>query len=199
VEEDAFWKDPFTVSVEAYRKLGMDGIIDVIVPRSRKDFRIVDANSYRRAKTSLSLEDALEDIEKRPGATELKAVFDFDGEYAQFCQSLLQGRARCGDMVYMPAQWGAGAKLQWYDDYGYENFFVIVAAYPDHAKKLMEMGDATGRLKNRLVARAVKEGLYPHAILLGEDICSQQAPMISPTFLDEFYAPPVGTEVGTAS
>jgi uroporphyrinogen-III decarboxylase len=92
-------------------------------------------------------------------------------------------------MVYMPAQWGAGAKLQWYDDYGYENFFIIVAAYPDHAKKLMEMGGATGRIKNRLVAQAVREGLYPHTILLGEDICSQQGPMISPEFLEEFYAP----------
>ncbi|MDR1904952.1 MAG: hypothetical protein LBQ88_22060 [Treponema sp.] len=189
VNEDAFWADPFTVSIAAYKKLGMDGIIDVIVPRSKEDFRIIDANSYRRAETGLSLEDALEDIEKRPGAAELEAAFDFEGEYAKFRKGLENGRAACGDMVYMPAQWGAGAKLQWYDDYGYESFFIIVAAYPDHAKKLMEMGGATGRLKNRLVAQAVREGLYPHGILLGEDICSQQGPMISPEFLEEFYAP----------
>jgi hypothetical protein len=189
VGEDAFWTDPFTVSVEAYKKLGMDAIIGITVPRSKDDFRIVDANNYRRADTGLSLEDALDDIEKRPGAAELEAAFDFDGEYVKFRKDLLRGRSACGSMVYMPAQWGAGAKLQWYDDYGYENFFIIVAAYPDHARKLMEMGGATGRLKNLLVARAVREGLYPHAILLGEDICSQQAPMISPEFLEEFYAP----------
>jgi uroporphyrinogen decarboxylase len=53
----------------------------------------------------------------------------------------------------------------------------------------MEMGGATGRIKNQLVARAVTEGLYPHGILLGEDICSQQGPMISPEFLEKYYAP----------
>jgi hypothetical protein len=189
VGEEAFWADPFAVSVEAYRKLGIDAIIGVTVPRSKEDFRIIDANSYRNADMGLSLEDALDDIEKRPGAAELEAAFDFEGEYAKFREDLILGRSACGGMVYMPAQWGAGAKLQWYDDYGYENFFIIVAAYPDHAKKLMEMGGATGRLKNLLVARAVREGLYPHAILLGEDICSQQAPMISPEFLEEYYAP----------
>jgi hypothetical protein len=189
VGEDAFWADPFTVSVEAYKNLGMDGIIDVTVPRSKEDFRIIDANSYRRAETGLSLEDTLAEIEKRPGAAELEAAFNFEGEYAKFREGLIRGRASCGDMVYMPAQWGAGAKLQWYDDYGYENFFIIVAAYPDHAKKLMEIGGAQGYLKCRLVAQAVREGLYPHAILLGEDICSQQGPMVSPGFLEEFYAP----------
>ncbi|MDR1902100.1 MAG: hypothetical protein LBQ88_07470 [Treponema sp.] len=189
VDLDTYWAAPRTHTIEAYKRLGMDGLIDILVPRNREDFRIVDANSYRKADTGITLEDALDDIEKRPGAEELEAAFDFEGEYAKFRANLIKVQADCGDMVYMPAQWGAGAKLQWYDDYGYENFFIIVAAYPEHAKKLMETGGATGRLRNRLVARAVKEGLYPHAILLGEDICSQQGPMISPDFLKEFYAP----------
>ncbi|MDR1176565.1 MAG: hypothetical protein LBK83_13970 [Treponema sp.] len=189
VGEDAFWADPFTVSVDAYKKLGMDAIIDVIVPRSKEDFRIIDANSYFHADTGISLEDALEDIEKRCGAAEMEAAFDFDEEYTKFRDVLMRGRVACGDMVYMPAQWDAGAKLEWFNDYGYENFFIIVAAYPDHAKKLMEIGGTIGWFVNRLVAQAVREGLYPHAILLGEDICSQQGPMISPEFLEEFYAP----------
>jgi hypothetical protein len=189
VDEDAFWADPFTVNINAYKKLGMDAIIGYTVPRNKEDFRIIDANSYRHADNGMSLEDALEDIEKHPGAAEIEAAFDFEGEYAKFRKDLVKCRAACGDMVYMPAQWGAGGKLQWYDDYGYENYFIIVAAYPEHAIKLMERGGATGRLRNQLVARAVKEGLYPHGILLGEDICSQQGPMISPEFLEKYYAP----------
>jgi uroporphyrinogen decarboxylase len=89
----------------------------------------------------------------------------------------------------MPASWGGGARLQWYDDFGYENFFIVAGAYPDHAKKMIEIGGAQGYNKSRLTARAVEEGLYPHALLLGEDICSQQGPMVSPDFLKEFYAP----------
>jgi hypothetical protein len=186
---DAYWEDPRGVSVEAYKRLGMDGVIDIVVPRSKDDFRIVDANSYRHADNGLSLDEVLEWIEKAPSAAEMEAAFDFDGEYAKFKAMLEKGRLLCGDMVFMPAQWGGGAKLQWYDDFGYENFFIIVGAYPDHAKKIMELGGAQGFLKCRLVAQAVRDGIYPHGILLGEDICSQRGPMVSPEFLKEFYAP----------
>ncbi|MDR1947785.1 MAG: hypothetical protein LBQ38_00150 [Spirochaetaceae bacterium] len=196
VDLDAYWEDPVTVSVTAYKKLGMDGLIDIVVPRSKDDFRVIDANTYVRADTGLSLEDTLARIEEMPSAAEIEGAFDFDGEYVQFRLMLEKGRAICGDMVYMPAQWGAGAKLQWYDDFGYENFFIIVGAYPEHAKKLMEIGGARGYLKCRLVAQAVRDGLYPHAILLGEDICSQRGPMVSPEFLREFYAPQLARGLG---
>jgi hypothetical protein len=189
IDIETYWKDPRTSTVVAYKKLGMDGLIDVLVPNNRNDFRIVDANSYRKADTGHSLEDVLEQIEKRPGGAEIEAAFDFEAEYSRFCAGLEWGRSICGDMVWMPAQWGAGAKFQWYDDYGYENFFIIVGAYPDHAQKLMEIGGAQGYLKMRLVAQAVRDGLYPHAIFFGEDICSQQGPMVSPDFLKKYYAP----------
>ena len=53
----------------------------------------------------------------------------------------------------------------------------------------MEVGGAYGHCHSRLVARAVKEGLYPHAILLGEDICTHRGPMISPDFMEKYFAP----------
>jgi len=89
----------------------------------------------------------------------------------------------------MPAQWSAGAKVSWYGSYGYENFFYVIGLYPDRAQKLMEVGGAQGRCQSRLVAKAVSEGLYPPAVLLGEDICTQRGPMISPDFLERYYAP----------
>lgn len=89
----------------------------------------------------------------------------------------------------MPAQWDASAKISWYGRYGYENYFYIVGAHPEHARKLMEVGGARGRCNARLIARAVSEGLYPHAVLLGEDICDQNGPMISPVFMERHFAP----------
>jgi hypothetical protein len=64
----------------------------------------------------MTLEDSLDHIEKRPGAAVMEAAFDFDAEYAKFRADLIKGRAECGDMVYMPAQWDAGAELEWYND-----------------------------------------------------------------------------------
>ena len=184
-----YWRDPEGVSVRAYRILGTDGLISIFVPKNQTDFRCVDADSYLHARPQLSLREALDRIEAMPSAEEIEGEFGFDQEYAAFKAELLEKQALCGEMVYMPAQWSGGARISWYGDFGYENFFLIVGSYPDHARKLMEIGGARGHCIGRLVARAVEEGLYPHAILLGEDICTQRGPMVSPDFIERVYAP----------
>lgn len=184
-----YWADPEGVSIRAYRELGHDGLISIFVPKSDSDFRCVDADSYLHAVHEMSLKEALADIEAMPSASEIERTFDLEAEYAAFRQELLRAQARCGEMVWMPAQWSAGARVTWYGDYGYENFFLIVGGYPEHALKLMEVGGARGYNVGRLVARAVEEGIYPHAILFGEDICTQRGPMISPEFMETHYAP----------
>jgi len=187
---DEYWADPRSASARAYRALGTDGVIGFFVPATRSDFRCVDASSYAHAVTGQSLEEALAQIEAMPSAEEIEARFDFAAEYAEFRRELLAGQALCGEeMVWMPAQWGAGAKISWYGEFGYENFFMIVGAYEEHARKLMEVGGMNGRCRCRLVARAVREGIYPPAVLLGEDICTQRGPMVSPEFMEQYYAP----------
>ena len=186
---EEYWSNPTEVSISAYEKLGTDGLVSIFVPRNRDDFRCVDSNSYAKAAPGLSLEDALEGIDALPSPETIESQFDFDAAYENFRQSLKQTQARCGEMVWMPAQWGAGARVSWYGSYGYENFFYVVGLYPDRARKLMEVGGAQGKCQSRLVAKAVSEGLYPRAVLLGEDICTQRGPMISPDFLERHYAP----------
>jgi len=187
---NTYWADPQFASIRAYQALGMDGLIGIFVPATRTDFRCVDASSYAHAVTAQTLEEALAQIEAMPSAEEIEAGFDFPAEYAEFRRQLLEGQALCGEeMVWMPAQWGAGAGISWYGEFGYENFFLIVGGFEAHARKLVEVGGMRGRNMCRLVAQAVREGIYPHAVLLGEDICTQRGPMISPDFMEQYYAP----------
>ena len=180
---------PMSVALRAYNALGVDGLVSMLMPRVDGDYRIVDEHSYAHADHGESLEEAVARIEKMPDAAAVERAFDFETEYAKLRSSLLGMQAECGDLVWMPAMWGAGAKVSWYFDFGYENFFMIVGMYPDAARKLMEIGGAYGRCQCRLAARAVKEGIYPHAVFLGEDICTQRGPMVSPDFLERYYAP----------
>lgn len=191
--EEAYWANPVEVSVQAYRKLGSDGLIDVFVPRGPGDYRCVDGDTYTKAAAEMSLAEAVEQIDAYPAAEEYEDAFDFEGEYARFSGELRSRQALCAEMVWMPAQWMATARVTWYSAFGYENFFYIVGLYPDRARKLMEFGGAIGRCRSRLVARAVSEGLYPKAVLLGEDICTQRGPMISPEFLETYYMPQVAS------
>lgn len=186
---EEYWRNPIDISIRAYRELGADGLLDIFVPRSETDYRCVDADSYQSAGSSLSLEESLERIDQMPSAEETEANFDFESAYVDFRQGLIARRRFSGDMLWQPAQWTAGARITWYGDFGYENFFYIVGAYPDRARKLMEVGGARGHCQSRLVARAVREGIYPGAVLLGEDICTQRGPMVSPDFMEKQYAP----------
>jgi len=186
---DEYWSDPVGVSIRAYDILDTDGLIGVFVPRNRDDFRCVDHSSYARADRGLPVDDAVAQIKAMQSPEDIESRFDLNSAYQGFRDSLLSMQSRCGDMLWIPAQWGAGAKVSWYGDFGYENFFYIVGLYPDLAQKLMEVGGAYGRCQSRLIARAVEEGIYPPAVLLGEDICSQRGPMISVKFLEKYYAP----------
>jgi hypothetical protein len=204
VDEETYWADPVRVSIEAYRKLGSDGLIDVFVPRGREDFRCVDRETYQHAGSGKSLAQVIEEIDGYPSAEEQERSFDFEAEYARFSADLRRMQALCrapeaggphdaaprrDEMVWMPAQWTASARVTWYSEFGYENFFCVVGLYPDRARKLMEIGGAAARCRTRLIARAVTEGLYPRAVLLGEDICTQRGPMISPDFMERHYMP----------
>ena len=188
-DEDEYWHDPKGVSIRAYEVLGSDGLIDLFVPKARGSYRCVDDTNYLRSATEMSLEEATAKVDAMASPEQVEAAFDFDAEYATYRQSLIDMQARCGDMVWMPARFSAGGMVTWYGELGYENFFYIFGLYPERARKLVEIGGARGRCHSRLVARAVEEGLYPKAVLLGEDICTQRGCMISLDFMEEHYAP----------
>ena len=185
---DEYKADPEKVTIRAYQNLKVDGLIELCIPINEDGYRVIDQDNYAKSKP-VSFAKCIEEINISPSPEEIEASFDFELEYQEFKESLLRTQKLCGEMVWMPAQWTAGAKASWYLDIGYENYFLIIGGYPNIAKKLMELGGAHGRNRSRIIAHAVKEGIFPKAILLGEDICTQRGPMINPDFLEKYYAP----------
>ena len=184
-----YWHDPERLTLNAYHALGTDGLVTVFVPKARDGYRCVDADSFVQERSRMSLDTAVAQIDAMPSPDKIEAEFQFEDEYAKFRQELVRGQQAAGDMLWMPAQWATGARAGWYGAFGYENYFTIVGLYPERARKLLEIGGAQGLCRARLIARAVQEGIYPRAVLLGEDICTQRGPMISPQFLERYYAP----------
>lgn len=185
---EEYWSDPWNMSIRAYHKLGCDGLIGNFIPAGPGSYRM-DEHSFARADKGLTLEQCVEMIEKMPAPEKIEEQFDLDAEYAKHTVNWKRNQGECGDMVWMPAWWDAGAKITWFFDFGYENFFLIMGLYPELSQKLMEVGGALGYCQSRLIARGVREGLYPHAMHFGEDICTQRGPMVSPEFMEKYYAP----------
>ncbi|MCJ7773350.1 MAG: hypothetical protein MUP22_09485 [Desulfobacterales bacterium] len=185
---DEYKSNPIEVSIKAYQNLKIDGLVDIILPTNIDGYRVVNQEDYARSEP-ISFEECIEQINNLPSPEQIENSFDFESEYQVFKKSLLKIQGLCGEMVYMPVQWEGGAKASWYRDFGYLNYFIIIGGYKEKAIKLMEVGGAYGRNNSRIIARAVKEGIFPNAVLLGQDICTQRGPMINPDFLEKYYAP----------
>ncbi len=180
--------DPVAASIEAYRKLGTDGLIHIYVPKNTEDFRFVDKGDYWHTQ-GVSVEDALDLIAKRPDADQVEGAFDFEAAYRAFTEELTFNQARCGNMLYMPAQWDNIPKILWSDLLGYELFLTMVGLHPESVARLIEASAVQAYLRNKVLARAIKRGLYPNAVMFGEDICNQRGLMVSPAFLEKYYLP----------
>lgn len=186
---EAYVADPFGVSVRAYEALGADGLLAMFIPRDLSEYCCVDQETYQKADRGLTYEEVCAQIDAMPSPETIEDEFDCDAAYPAFRQQLLDQAARCGEMVWMPAQWGAAVRLNFYGALGYENWFLLFALDEPRARKMLESGSARAWCHSRLLARAVEEGIYPRAVLLGEDICDQRGTMLRLDFLERYYAP----------
>lgn len=181
--------DPQAVSLRGYRALGSDGLLGCFVPRHLDEYRCVDQSSYLMADRGMSFAAVEAHVDGLPTPEQVEAEWDFDAAYEPFRADLAAGQARAGDMVWMPPMWGSAARLDWYGQFGYQNWFLLFGLDEPRARKMLEVSSAYARRLSRLCARAVTEGLYPRAVLLGEDICDQRGPMIAVDFIERYYAP----------
>jgi len=186
--EDEYWSDPFHWGLEAEGVLGSDGVVTIHEPISRGEYRIVDASTLDR-RAAHTVESVLAEIEALPDPDEVKATFDEEREYAEFVAEFKASQSRCGDIVWCPADWGMIPNALWYHEFGYESALMTLALYPDCYRKLILVSAARGRQRVILRARAIREGISPRAILTGEDLCSQQGPLVSPDYLRREYFP----------
>ncbi len=104
--EDEYWADPDGVTIRAYRALGVDGLVDLLKPLKRGDYRFLDIDTYVHARTAQTIEETVAQIDAMPDAGRVVADFDFDSAYADYCRRLVETQARCGDIVWMPARLG---------------------------------------------------------------------------------------------
>lgn len=185
---DDYWDDPFHWGLEAERKLGSDGVVTIFEPIARGAYRCVDGRVLAE-RNAYTVESMLAYIATLPDPDALAAEFDEENAYAEFLSEHQSKQAQCGELLWCPAEWGLIPTALWSLKFGYETAFITMAQYPDQYRKLIQYSAARGRLKARLIARAIREGHHPRAIMTGEDICSQRGPMVSPKYLRKEYFP----------
>lgn len=194
--EDEYWDNPLPISIEAYRRLGLDGLVDVNIPSERGGYTLVTHGDLENRARYESPEDIVDEVEALPAPEQVRAEFDEAREYAKVLADMHRMQALCGeDLYWCPARWEVIPNFEWYRTYGYENYLLAMAMYPQAIVNLFEHSAALAECRARVIARLVEEGRHPRAMLCGMDICSQRGPLVSPGFLREHYFPLVRRSV----
>ena len=177
-----YWSDPFYWGLQAERILGSDGLIEIFVSISQDEYRFIDADHYRKH-ASYTYEKVLEEIEALPDPDELWDGFDEEAEYGKLIDDLVSHQELCGDILWCPADFDLIPRALCYYEYGYENALTALALQPERYRKWIRVNAARSRQRAEIYGRAIREDYHPGVILAGEDLNSQQGPLVAPEFL----------------
>lgn len=188
-----FWKSPEEVALEAYRRLEVDLIPQLVTPFSpemeymHKDYR----KDIEAAKNNFpDMESVLRFIDGLPSPGKLRQDFDLDAGSKAYLDQVKSREKKAGDsFLWLPGFAAACCSFMWYCSFGYENYFLAMMLHPDHISRLFEYSGERGYLQNQAVVKATKENGLPPFVFIGEDICDNRGPMVSLKLLDEIYFP----------
>ncbi|MEM2906018.1 MAG: uroporphyrinogen decarboxylase family protein [Candidatus Bathyarchaeia archaeon] len=192
------WENPMRAALQAYRNVGADIIIQMVLPKPREqttkgtlggatEFSLSAARDVDplRFKTP---DDVVEYVRDLPRLEDLRADFSFDEEYDRYVTGMKQAQEECGEDLLWLQGYGQ-CVFMWYSLFGYRPYLLACVRYRNEMKRLFEYSAEQGRLQNEVIAKAVREEGLPPFVYGGQDICYDHGPMLSPRLLDEIYFP----------
>jgi len=194
-----FWDSPRAVAIEAYQQLGVDVVTQwFYLPHSPSEWREYSSESIKGASRFNSPEDILHYIEYLPCSEDFpieshwKAKelprFDFDNMFVSMGNDYARFQEELGpDILCLPTC--KKARFHWYMSFGFENFLVALALYPDAMKELFLKTAEESRMFNSVSAELVKTKRIPPFFFVGDDLCGNSGPIASPNTLRELYFP----------
>ncbi len=181
-----FWRAPHTMAIRAFRNLGADCIIGLILPRadSLSGAQVADRKPSRFG----SPEAMLEEIAKLPPPDELRRDFDFQWHYDDYHKRYAEGQGAVGDgVLWLPNTFDCVAQFQNEGYFGAENYYMALALYPAAMDRFFAHSGEQAYLRNLAVARAIVEHGLPRVMWLGQDTCDNRGPYCAPARMSDIY------------
>jgi hypothetical protein len=181
-----FRASPRPTAIRAFRNLGVDVIIALILP----DPRSATGAEHEPKHSSLfkSPEEVLLEIEALPDPAELHRAWDFQAEYDAYLRVYREGQEAVGDdTLWVPNTFHCVSQFQNESRFGAENYYMALALYPDAMDRLFEYSGEQAFLRNTAVARAIVENDLPRVMWLGQDACDNRGPYIAPEKMRAIY------------
>ena len=200
---DDIYLDAPRTTVEAFLAAGANLCPQFILPSPAVEFQACDPFDkaglrkmqfgspamWKRPPVSMNPEDIRDLVEELPDPDSLASQFDVDKAADDYAKPLLALREMArGEMLFIQRFWQPEfAEL--YSTWGYDNYLLAMAMYPDHIKRYYEYSAAEARLYNDAIVNAVQtHGLAPF-VYGGQDICFNSGPICSVETLNSLYFP----------
>lgn len=184
--EADFWEHPAETAIRVWQKLECDMCPQLILP-GREDFRASIRSVIEARNQYTSPEEVVRYVEALPAPEQLRRDYNFEQAYTDYVAAVRNSQEAWGNILSLQG-FGMPGFMQ-YTIFGYSNFLMALALYPDDMEKLFAVEGEAGRLRNEMLARAIPENDLPPFVYGGQDICHERGPMVSPEFLDRCYFP----------
>ena len=187
VEE--YLRDPQANVVLANRRQGVDGMVPPIVPRELASIRagLLQEETF----ADVDPEALLHYAEAIPATADavLRARFNPAAVEAEYREHFTAMLAAMQDIVLMPTLWVLPANFSLYFTYGYVAFLSAVALYPEAVGRIYWEDGIISRARNKIIVELMREYDIIPLIFTGDDICTNEGPMVQPDFLREHLWP----------
>lgn len=188
VSVETFWASPRHTAIAAFRRLGVDVIVGLILPdRQSATGSQVD---YRQQSDFDSPEAVRDHVLALPSAAEVAAGFDREAARVAYLDEVKQGQADCGDILWVPG--GIHRNCPIFDHclrFGYENYLMALTLYPDAMEALFASDAERAYLTNCVVAEATAKHQLPPIVWTGTDACDNLGPFVDADIMRRIYFP----------
>ncbi|MCE5239482.1 hypothetical protein LLH23_13485 [bacterium] len=187
--------EPRRAAVEAARALHVDLIIQIVTPKAAEVSTDMGGGreslfTQRDRPAYASPEQVRDYAEGLPTPEEVRRSFDLPGYLDAVRADWLQCQADGGeDILILPYAKARDCPFMYYSEFGYENYYQALALYPESMSKLFRCAAETSRCCNEAFVASQGQGGPPPFVYIGQDICDNAGPMVSPLLLDEIYFP----------
>jgi hypothetical protein len=165
---DAFWSDPQGTAIRAFRNLGVDCIIGLILPQ-RDSVTGGQVGAWAPSRFH-SPEAILDDIAQLPSVEELHRTFDIQRAYDAYLDLYRAGQQAVGeDVLWIPNTFHCVAQFQNEGYFGAENYYMALALYPEEMQRFFRHSGERAYLRNQAVAKAMVDHDLPRVMWMGQD------------------------------
>ncbi len=186
----AFLADPLDGTVRANLALGVDGMVQPVIPESLDQVRtgLVQEASFTGTppEALVTKANSYPDSEK-----EVLASFDYAAEERRYRDYFETAFRKWRGIEPLPNFWEIGGHFPLYTEFGYVAFFEACALYPESVGKIYWAKSLHSRERAKILVRLYREYNLVPLMFCGEDLCNNQGPMVSPKFLRRYYLPTV--------